>query len=196
MISPAEFKQWYKNADLELIAGSHNQEINLDTNLWQGFEVYLHWYKNNNYWDIKRNRFNSKCEVYKIQKRFFSKKYGLLLTNAEILSELDSTDPALIDLRLQKPFINLMGIQLTGLVEYMNSVALLRARCLHNIQRAEMKKQALQLDLKDREIARLASQSINLNELLNDIDGADLDVPLEIAPALFYERYKKIMSNY
>ena len=89
-----------------------------------------------------------------------------------------------------------MGIQLIGLVEYMNSVALLRVRCLHNIQRAEMKKQALQLDLKDREIARLASQSINLNELLNDIDGADLDVPLEIAPAMFYERYKKIMSNY
>ena len=33
-------------------------------------------------------------------------------------------------------------------------------------------------------------------KLLNDIDGADLDVPLEIAPAMFYERYKKIMSNY
>lgn len=99
-------------------------------------------------------------------------------------------------MRLQKPFANLMGIQLIGLVEYMNSVALLRARCLHSIQRAKMKKQALQLDLKDREIARLASQSINLNELLNDIDGADLDVPLEIAPAMFYERYKKIMSNY
>lgn len=112
MITPEEFKQWYRNADLELIAGSRNQEINLDTNLWQGFEVYLHWYKDKNYWDIKRNRFNSKCEVYKIQKRFFSKKYGLLLTNTEILSELDSTDPALIDLRLQKPFINLMGIQL------------------------------------------------------------------------------------
>ena len=79
MITPEKFKQWYKNADLELIAGSHNQEINLDTNLWQGFEVYLHWYKNKNYWDIKRNRFNSKCEVYKIQKRFFSKKYSLLL---------------------------------------------------------------------------------------------------------------------
>lgn len=196
MITPEKFKQWYKNADLELIAGSHNQEINLDTNLWQGFEVYLHWYKNKNYWDIKRNRFNSKCEVYKIQKRFFSKKYGLLLPNAEILSDLDSTDPALIDLRLQKPFINLMGEKLTGLVEYMNSVASIRWNCLHNIQRAEMKKQALQLDLKDREIARLASQSINLNRLLNDIDGADIDVPLEIAPGMFYERYKKIMSNY
>lgn len=48
----------------------------------------------------------------------------------------------------------------------------------------------------DREIARLTSQSINLNGLLNDIDGADIDVPLEIAPGMFYERYKKIMSNY
>lgn len=196
MISPAEFKQWYKNADLELIAGSHNQEINLDTNLWQGFEVYLHRYKNNNYWDIKRNRFNSKCKVYEIQKRFFSKKYYLSLANAEILSDLDSTDTALIDLTMQKPFVKLMGEKLTGLVEYMNSVASIRWNCLHNIQQAEMKKQALQLDLKDREIARLASRSINLNELLNDIDGADLDVPLEIAPAMFYERYKKIMSNY
>lgn len=196
MISPAEFKQWYKNADLELIAGSHNQEINLDTNLWQGFEVYLHWYKNNNYWDIKRNRFNSKCEVYKIQKQFFSKKYGLLLTNAEILSELDSTDPALIDLRLQKPFINLMGIQLIGLVEYMNSVALLRARCLQSLGNCINRMNATKNSgILDKTLGRLQTQINNLNNLLEEIDGEGLKVPTEISLKYFTDRYSKIMSN-
>lgn len=196
MINPEEFKQWYKNADLELIAGSHNQEINLDTNLWQGFEVYLHRYKNNNYWDIKRNRFNSKCEVYKIQKRFFSKKYGLLLTNAEILSDLDSTDPALIDLRLQKPFINLMGIQLTGLVEYMNSVVLIRARCLHSlgncIDRMNVTRRS---GVVDKTLGRLQTQINNLNNLLEEIDGKGLKVPAEFSLEYFTDRYIKIMSN-
>lgn len=196
MISPAEFKQWYKNADLELIAGSHNQEINLDTNLWQGFEVYLHWYKNNNYWDIKRNRFNSKCEVYKIQKRFFSKKYGLLLSNAEILSELDSTDPALIDLRLQKPFINLMGIQLTGLVEYMNSVALIRARCLHSLDNCIDRMNVIRRSgVVDKTLGRLQTQINNLNNLLEEIDGKELKVSVEDSVGYFTDRYTKIMSN-
>lgn len=196
MISPAEFKQWYKNADLELIAGSHNQEINLDTNLWQGFEVYLHRYKNNNYWDIKRNRFNSKCKVYEIQKRFFSKKYGLLLSNAEILSELDSTDPALIDLRLQKPFINLMGIQLTGLVEYMNSVTLIRARCFHSlgncIDRMNVTRRS---GVVDKTLGRLQTQINNLNNLLEEIDGKGLKVSAEDSVGYFTDRYIKIMSN-
>ncbi|MCH5357598.1 hypothetical protein [Limosilactobacillus reuteri] len=196
MINPEEFKQWYRNADLELIAGSHNQEINLDTDLWQGFEVYLHWYKDKNYWDIKRNRFNSKCEVYKIQKRFFSKKYGLLLTNAEILSELDSTDPALIDLRLQKPFIDLMGIQLTGLVEYMNSVTLIRARCLHSlgncIDRMNVTRRS---GVVDKTLGRLQTQINNLNNLLEEIDGKELKVSVEDSVGYFTDRYIKIMSN-
>lgn len=196
MITPEKFKQWYKNADLELIAGSHNQEINLDTNLWQGFEVYLHWYKDKNYWDIKRNRFNSKCEVYKIQKRFFSKKYGLLLTNAEVLSGLDSTDPALIDLRLQKPFINLMGIQLTGLVEYMNSVVLIRARCLHSlgncIDRMHVTRRS---GVVDKTLGRLQTQINNLNNLLEEIDGKELKVSVEDSVGYFTDRYIKIMSN-
>lgn len=200
MINPEKFKQWYKNADLELIAGSHNQEINLDTNLWQGFEVYLHWYKNKNYWDIKRNRFNSKCEVYKIQKRFFSKKYSLLLTNSEILSELDSTDPALIDLRLQKPFINLMGIQLTGLVEYMNSVTLVRARCLHSlgncIDSMNVTRRSGVVDKTTLgRLGRLQTQINNLNNLLEEIDGKGLKVPVEFSLEYFTDRYIKIMSN-
>ncbi|WP_218046501.1 hypothetical protein [Limosilactobacillus reuteri] len=200
MITPEKFKQWYKNADLELIAGSHNQEINLDTNLWQGFEVYLHWYKNKNYWDIKRNRFNSKCEVYKIQKRFFSKKYSLLLTNSEILSELDSTDPALIDLRLQKPFINLMGIQLTGLVEYMNSVTLVRARCLHSlgncIDSMNVTRRSGVVDKTTLgRLGRLQTQINNLNNLLEEIDGKGLKVPVEFSLEYFTDRYIKIMSN-
>ena len=196
MITPEEFKQWYRNADLELIAGSHNQEINLDTDLWQGFEVYLHWYKDKIYWDIKRNRFNSKCEVYKIQKRFFSKKYGLLLTNAEVLSGLDSTDPALIDLRLQKPFINLMGIQLTGLVEYMNSVVLIRARCLHSlgncIDRMHVTRRS---GVVDKTLGRLQTQINNLNNLLEEIDGKELKVSVEDSVGYFTDRYIKIMSN-
>ena len=204
MITPEEFKQWYRNADLELIAGSHNQEINLDTDLWQGFEVYLHWYKDKNYWDIKRNRFNSKCEVYKIQKRFFSKKYGLLLTkkygllltNAEVLSGLDSTDPALIDLRLQKPFINLMGIQLTGLVEYMNSVVLIRARCLHSlgncIDRMHVTRRS---GVVDKTLGRLQTQINNLNNLLEEIDGKELKVSVEDSVGYFTDRYIKIISN-
>lgn len=200
MITPEKFKQWYKNADLELIAGSHNQEINLDTNLWQGFEVYLHWYKDKNYWDIKRNRFNSKCEVYKIQKRFFSKKYSLLLTNSEILSELDSTDPALIDLRLQKPFINLMGIQLTGLVEYMNSVTLVRARCLHSlgncIDSMNVTRRSGVVDKTTLgRLERLQTQINNLNNLLEEIDGKGLKVPVEFSLEYFTDRYIKIMSN-
>lgn len=200
MITPEKFKQWYKNADLELIAGSHNQEINLDTNLWQGFEVYLHWYKNKNYWDIKRNRFNSKCEVYKIQKRFFSKKYSLLLTNSEILSELDSTDPALIDLRLQKPFINLMGIQLTGLVEYMNSVTLVRARCLHSLGNCiDSMNVTRRPGVVDKttlgRLGRLQTQINNLNNLLEEIDGKGLKVPVEFSLEYFTDRYIKIMSN-
>lgn len=200
MITPEKFKQWYKNADLELIAGSHNQEINLDTNLWQGFEVYLHWYKNKNYWDIKRNRFNSKCEVYKIQKRFFSKKYSLLLTNSEILSELDSTDPALIDLRLQKPFINLMGIQLTGLVEYMNSVTLVRACCLHSlgncIDSMNVTRRSGVVDKTTLgRLGRLQTQINNLNNLLEEIDGKGLKVPVEFSLEYFTDRYIKIMSN-
>ncbi|MQB76067.1 hypothetical protein [Limosilactobacillus reuteri] len=199
MINPEEFKQWYRNADLELIAGSHNQEINLDTDLWQGFEVYLHWYKDKNYWDIKRNRFNSKCEVYKIQKRFFSKKYGLLLTNTEILSELDSTDPALIDLRLQKPFINLMGIQLTGLVEYMNSVTLIRARCLHSlgncIDSMNVTRRSGVVDKTLGRLGRLQTQINNLNNLLEEIDGKGLKVPAEFSLEYFTDRYIKIMSN-
>ena len=196
MITPEEFKQWYRNADLELIAGSHNQEMNLDTDLWQGFEVYLHWYKDKNYWDIKRNRFNSKCEVYKIQKRFFSKKYGLWLTNAEVLSGLDSTDPALIDLRLQKPFINLMGIQLTGLVEYMNSVVLIRARCLHSlgncIDRMHVTRRS---GVVDKTLGRLQTQINNLNNLLEEIDGKELKVSVEDSVGYFTDRYIKIMSN-
>lgn len=196
MITPEKFKQWYKNADLELIAGSHNQEINLDTNLWQGFEVYLHWYKNKNYWDIKRNRFNSKCEVYKIQKRFFSKKYSLLLTNSEILSELDSTDPALIDLRLQKPFINLMGIQLTGLVEYMNSVTLVRARCLHSLDNCIDRMNVIRRSgVVDKTLGRLQTQINNLNNLLEEIDGKELKVSVEDSVGYFTDRYIKIMSN-
>lgn len=200
MITPEKFKQWYKNADLELIAGSHNQEINLDTNLWQGFEVYLHWYKNKNYWDIKRNRFNSKCEVYKIQKRFFSKKYSLLLTNSEILSELDSTDPALIDLRLQKPFINLMGIQLTGLVEYMNSVTLVRARCLHSLGNCidsmnVTRRSGVVAKTTLGRLGRLQTQINNLNNLLEEIDGKGLKVPVEFSLEYFTDRYIKIMSN-
>ncbi|MCC4351151.1 hypothetical protein LMB24_00090 [Limosilactobacillus reuteri] len=200
MITPEKFKQWYKNADLELIAGSHNQEINLDTNLWQGFEVYLHWYKNKNYWDIKRNRFNSKCEVYKIQKRFFSKKYSLLLTNSEILSELDSTDPALIDLRLQKPFINLMGIQLTGLVEYMNSVTLVRARCLHSLGNCidsmnVTRRSGVVGKTTLGRLGRLQTQINNLNNLLEEIDGKGLKVPVEFSLEYFTDRYIKIMSN-
>ncbi|WP_304202846.1 MULTISPECIES: hypothetical protein [Lactobacillus] len=196
MISPAEFKQWYKNADLELIAGSHNQEINLDTNLWQGFEVYLHWYKNNNYWDIKRNRFNSKCEVYKIQKRFFSKKYYLSLANAEILSDLDSTDTALIDLTMQKPFVKLMGEKLTGLVEYMNSVTLIRARCLHSlgncIDRMNVTRRS---GVVDKTLGRLQTQINNLNNLLEEIDGKELKVSVEDSVGYFTDRYIKIMSN-
>ena len=184
---------------MELIAGSHNQEINLDTDLWQGFEVYLHWYKDKNYWDIKRNRFNSKCEVYKIQKRFFSKKYGLLLTNTEILSELDSTDPALIDLRLQKPFINLMGIQLTGLVEYMNSVTLIRARCLHSlgncIDSMNVTRRSGVVDKTLGRLGRLQTQINNLNNLLEEIDGKGLKVPAEFSLEYFTDRYIKIMSN-
>ncbi|WLR79491.1 hypothetical protein [Limosilactobacillus reuteri] len=196
MITPEEFKQWYRNADLELIAGSRNQEINLDTNLWQGFEVYLHWYKDKNYWDIKRNRFNSKCEVYKIQKRFFSKKYGLLLTNAEILSDLDSTDPALIDLRLQKPFINLMGIQLTGLVEYMNFVTLIRARCLHSLGNCIYRMNVTRKSgIVDKTLGRLQTQINNLNNLLEEIDGKGLNVPAEFSLEYFTDRYIKIMSN-
>lgn len=196
MITPEEFKQWYRNADLELIAGSRNQEINLDTNLWQGFEVYLHWYKDKNYWDIKRNRFNSKCEVYKIQKRFFSKKYSLLLTNSEILSELDSTDPALIDLRLQKPFINLMGIQLTGLVEYMNSVVLIRARCLHSLGNCIYRMHVTRRSgVVDKTLGRLQTQINNLNNLLEEIDGKELKVSVEDSVGYFTDRYIKIMSN-
>ncbi len=192
MINPEEFKQWYRNADLELIAGNHNQEINLDTDLWQGFEVYLHWYKDKNYWDIKRNRFNSKCEVYKIQKRFFSKKYGLLLPNAEILSDLDSTDPALIDLRLQKPFINLMGIQLTGLVEYMNSVVLIRARCLHSLGNCINR---MNVTKDSRVLVRLRTQINNLNNLLEEIDGKRLKSWQKDSVGYFTDRYIKIMSN-
>ena len=73
-LSPQEFKDWYRKADLELIVGARNQEISNNTDLWRGFEVYIHQYslkpdgKLYDYWDIERNRFNSAVCKIKLEK--------------------------------------------------------------------------------------------------------------------------------
>ena len=84
-----------------------------------------------------------------------------------------------------------MGIQLTGLVEYMNSVTLVRARCLHSlgncIDSMNVTRRSGVVDKTTLgRLGRLQTQINNLNNLLEEIDGKGIESPGRIFIRIFY----------
>lgn len=127
-LSPQEFKDWYRKADLELIVGARNQEISSNTDLWRGFEVYIHQYslkpdgKLYDYWDIERNCFNPKNKLFKVRKKLFRtrNRHGWI-ENYKLSELLKEERESSIELRIQHRVIDLMREKLSGLVQYMNT---------------------------------------------------------------------------
>lgn len=186
MISPRQFIDWYRKADLELIVGVGDQEIRSNTDLWKGLKVYIHQYelkpgeKNNYYWNIERNRFNPKNELFQIRKKLFKNHYELL-QSVILQKEMDAT--SVNDIKLQKYAIDQMAIKLNGLVDYMNSVTFIRKKVIDAIKLGELSETC-------DEVARANS----LRHLLLAIDDPSvLELPVPIAPAYVTECYKKVM---
>lgn len=210
-ISPQEFKNWYRKADLELIVGVGNQEIRCNTDLWKGLKVYIHQYslkpgeKNNLYWDIKRNRFNPQNELFQIRKQLFKSHYELL--GSPVLNKaMSSAD--VNDLKLQKYAIDQMAIKLNGLVDYMNSAAFIRKKIIKTIefdnkfiedtknryQRDYDKYGIIPPEHSDSEADKRFARRDPLRNLLMAIDDPSIvEVPAPIAPGYITECYRKVM---
>lgn len=81
----------------------------------------------------------------------------------------------------------------------MNSVTLIRARCLHSlgncIDSMNVTRRSGVVDKTLGRLGRLQTQINNLNNLLEEIDGKGLKVPAEFSLEYFTDRYIKIMSN-
>lgn len=209
-ISPQEFKNWYRKADLELIAGVDNQEIRCNTDLWKGLKVYIHQYelkpgkKNNLYWDIERNRFNPKNELFEIRKQLFKNHYELLQS---VILQKTMNASGVNDLKLQKYAIDQMAIKLNGLVDYMNSAAFIRKKIIHILSSDRIKVQNARNDY-IRSYTQygivpseyydktdpLQSRAESLRRLLLAIDDPNIvEVPAPIAPGYITECYRKVM---
>lgn len=204
-ISPQEFKKWYRKADLELIAGVGNQEIRCNTDLWKGLKVYIHQYelkpgeKNNLYWDIERNRFNPKNELFEIRKQLFKNHYELLQS---VILQKTMNASGVNDLKLQKYAIDQMAIKLNGLVDYMNSAAFIRNKVIKTLNSDEREVQRLRdnqfgIIPSKQETAKadlIMSRQDPLRKLLLAIDDPRIaKVPAPIAPGYITECYRKVM---
>lgn len=204
-ISPQEFKNWYRKADLELIAGVDNQEIRCNTDLWKGLKVYIHQYelkpgeKNNLYWDIERNRFNPKNELFEIRKQLFKNHYELLQS---VILKKTMNASGVNDLKLQKYAIDQMAIKLNGLVDYMNSAAFIRNKVIKALNSDESEVQRLRdnqfgIIPSKQETAKadlIMSRQDPLRKLLLAIDDPRIaKVPAPIAPGYITECYRKVM---
>lgn len=212
-ISPQEFLDWYRKADLELIVGVGDQEIRSNTDLWKGLKVYIHQYKlkpgekNNLYWDIERNRFNPKNELFQIKKQLFKTHYKLL--GSPVLNKaMSSAD--VNDLKLQKYAIDQMAMKLNGLVDYMNSAAFIREKIIKTMafdnQFIEATRSQYTRDYNkygiippehsDNEAGKRFSRQDPLRKLLLAIDDPSIvGVPACIVPEYITERYREVMSG-
>ena len=213
MISPRQFIDWYRKADLELIVGVGDQEIDIRSNsdLWKGLKVYIHQYslkpgeKNNLYWDIERNRFNPKNELFQIRKKLFKNHYELF--GGVILQKAMST-VGMNDIKQQKYSIDRMAIKLNGLVDYMNCAAFIRKKIINTLKSDELEVQRLRnqytreynrvgLVPSEQESAKfdlIKSRQDPLRKLLLAIDDPSImQLPACIAPSYFTKRYREIM---
>lgn len=213
MISPRQFIDWYRKADLELIVGVGDQEIDIRSNsdLWKGLKVYIHQYelkpgkKNNFYWDIERNRFNPKNELFRIRKQLFKNHYDLLQS---VILQKTMNASGVNDLKLQKHAIDQMAIKLNGLVDYMNSAAFIRKKIIKTIefdnkfiedtknryQRDYDKYGIIPPEHSDSEADKRFARRDPLRNLLMAIDDPSIvEVPAPIAPGYITECYRKVM---
>lgn len=193
MITPFDFKLWYKQSDLKLIAGQKDQEIDIHTDLWNGFKVYLHWYKSHCYWNQEENCFDKRCEVFKVHRKFFTNKYELL-SPLETMNEIDSST----ELIEYKRATNLMGEKLTSLVEYMNSIAPIRKKIMKYMAYFQTTPKLDRLATVDEvnEYSAKKRKANELEKLLFEIEEpTDRSIPLENFPTYVNAKYVQIMSN-
>lgn len=195
-LSPQEFKDWYRKADLELIVGARNQEISSNTDLWRGFEVYIHQYslkpdgKLYDYWDIERNRFNPKNKLFKVRKKLFRtrNRYGWI-ENYKLSELLKEERESSIELRIQHRVIDLMREKLSGLVQYMDSAFYIRENIIKALSSLnDEQREFLSLPRKDK-----LSQLLQLLSII-DNPGSE-QIPASIAIGIVAERYREIMSG-
>lgn len=203
-LSPQEFKDWYRKADLELIVGARSQEINSNTDLWRGFEVYIHQYrlkpdgKLHNYWDIERNRFNSKNKVFSIHKNLF--RIPFCLSDNYKLVEFAKVE-LLKELRMQHCEIDLMGKKLSGLVQYMNTASYIRESIIKALYKDDADAYYIRrestIDHSDEEkLTLFRIRKDRLNHLLSIIDNPGIEqISTSIAIGWVADRYREIMSG-
>ena len=201
-LSPQEFKDWYRKADLELIVGARNQEISSNTDLWRGFEVYIHQYslkpdgKLYDYWDIERNRFNPKNKLFKVRKKLFRtrNRYGWI-ENYKLSELLKEERESSIELRIQHRVIDLMREKLSGLVQYMDSAFYIRENIIKALYKDSSEAVYIRHDLENEEKLTLFQvRKDKLNHLLSIIDNPGIEqIPTSIAIGIVVERYREIM---
>lgn len=211
MISPRQFIDWYRKADLELIVGVGDQEIRSNTDLWKGLKAYIHQYSlrpdglSNLYWDIERNRFNPKNELFQIKKQLFKNHYALFQS---VILQKTMNASGVNGLKLQKHAIVQMAIKLNGLVDYLNSAAFIRKKIIKTIefdnkfiedtkkiyQRDYDKYGIIPPDHSDSEADKRFSRRDPLRNLLMAIDDPSIvEMPACIAPSYITECYRKVM---
>ncbi|TGY61011.1 hypothetical protein [Limosilactobacillus reuteri] len=208
-LSPQEFKDWYRKADLELIVGARNQEISSNTDLWRGFEVYIHQYslkpdgKLYDYWDIERNRFNPKNKLFKVRKKLFRtrNRYGWI-ENYKLSELLKEERESSIELRIQHRVIDLMREKLSGLVRYMDSAFYIRENIIKALYKDSSEAVYIRHNLENAAEEKLTLFQVlqvrkdKLNHLLSIIDNPGIEqIPTSIAIGIVAERYREIMSG-